>query len=71
MDHSSELARRAIIHKQMMRTKEQERNNAYRARYLPDQLDAARRKVAALENEAARLGLHDLLEKTDDRRKAN
>lgn len=36
-----------------------------RRRYLPDQLDAARRKVAALEVEAARYGMTELL--TDPR----
>lgn len=35
---------------------------AYRVRYLPAQLEAARRKVAALETEARRYGMHDLLE---------
>jgi len=34
---------------------------AYRLRVLPDQLDLARRKVAALENEARRLGFVELL----------
>lgn len=34
---------------------------AYRVNYLPDALDRARRKVAALENEARRYGMHDLL----------
>lgn len=31
--------------------------------HLPRQLDAARRKVRALENEARRYGWHDLVEK--------
>lgn len=35
----------------------------YRIRILPEQLDGARRKVAALENEARRLGMTDLLDK--------
>lgn len=35
---------------------------AYRVRILPKQLEAARRKVAALEREAARLGMLDLLD---------
>lgn len=39
-----------------------ERYLAYRIRIVPQQLDAARRKVAALENEARRLGMVDLLE---------
>ena len=34
---------------------------AYRRRLLPEQLERARRRVEHLENEAARLGLHDLL----------
>lgn len=34
---------------------------AYRVRILPEQLDLARRRVAMLEKEAARLGLTDLL----------
>ena len=33
-----------------------------RTRYLPSQLDAARRKVAALENEARRYGMLHLLD---------
>ena len=35
---------------------------AHRVRYLPRQLEAARHKVAALENEAARYGMVELLE---------
>lgn len=34
----------------------------HRARYLPTQLAAARHKVRALENEARRYGMLDLLE---------
>lgn len=34
---------------------------AERLRHLPTQLDNARRKVAMLEREAARLGMHELL----------
>jgi hypothetical protein len=34
---------------------------ASRVRYLPTQLEAVRRKVAMLENEARRYGLHDLV----------
>jgi hypothetical protein len=41
---------------------EAERFFAYRIRILPQQLASARRKVAALEREAARLDMHDLLE---------
>jgi len=33
----------------------------YRVRSLPARIDAARRKLAALENEARRFGLHDLV----------
>lgn len=39
----------------------EERNLLYRVRHLPSQLEAARRKVAMLENEARRLGLRDLV----------
>lgn len=35
---------------------------AYRLRVLPEQLQAAERKVAALLNEAARYGMAELLE---------
>ena len=35
---------------------------AYRVRYLPDQLEKARKKVRHLENEARRLGLTELIE---------
>jgi hypothetical protein len=35
----------------------------YRAKYLPNQLELARRKVAALENEARRYGMNELLER--------
>lgn len=38
----------------------------YRRRILPEQLDLARRKVAALENEARRLGLKQLLKENHD-----
>ena len=34
----------------------------YRIRVLPEQLDKARHKLTALENEARRLGMTDLLE---------
>jgi hypothetical protein len=37
---------------------------SYRMRYLPEQLENTRRKLAALENEARRYGLTDLLETT-------
>lgn len=39
----------------------EERWLEYRVRYLPQQLDRARRRVAALENEARRYGMNDLL----------
>lgn len=45
--------------------KREDRETAYRVhriRYLPFALDAARRKVRALENEARRYGMEDLLE---------
>ena len=35
----------------------------YRLRYLPIQIEAARRKLVALEREAARLGMHDLIQR--------
>lgn len=35
---------------------------SYRVRMLPEQLERARRRVAALENEARRYGMTDLLE---------
>ena len=35
---------------------------AYRVNYLPDALERARRKVRALENEARRYGMTELLE---------
>lgn len=38
----------------------------YRRRILPEQLALARRKVEHLEREAARLGLHELLEKGEN-----
>jgi hypothetical protein len=44
------------------RSNEAQRYMAYRVRMLPVQLEAARRKVQALENEARRLDMHDLLE---------
>lgn len=39
----------------------QERYLAYRLRVLPDQLESARRRVKALENEARRYGMNQLL----------
>lgn len=36
--------------------------DGYRGKVLADQLDAARRKVAALENEARRRGMTELLQ---------
>lgn len=35
---------------------------AYRVRILPEQLERARRRVAALEREARELRMHDLLD---------
>lgn len=46
---------------QKKRKYDQERYTAYRIRVLPSQLEAARRKLHALENEARRLDMHDLL----------
>ena len=43
------------------RERKESQYTSYRIRILPSQLHAARRKVAALENEARRLGLVDLL----------
>lgn len=43
-------------------TEKEARYLKYRLRVLPDQLEAARRRVIHLEREAARLGLKDLLE---------
>lgn len=34
---------------------------AYRVQYLPGQIEATRRKLTALENEARRYGMHDLV----------
>lgn len=39
-----------------------EKRFEYRVRVLPGQLEAARRRVAMLEREAARLGLRDLVQ---------
>jgi len=47
-----------------MKTAHQEKveaHLAYRVRHLPTQLENARRKVSALEAEARRYGMHDLL----------
>lgn len=46
----------------MNRELRRDRSLYMRVRYLPDQLEAARRKVAMLENEARRYGLNDLLQ---------
>lgn len=50
--------------RQRRREKEKpvERYVRHRLAYLPTQLENARRKLAALENEARRYGMHDLLE---------
>lgn len=44
-----------------------ERYERSRVRYLPIQLEATRRKLAMLENEARRLGLTDLLASPPER----
>lgn len=44
----------------MTREEHAEAYLAYRVRYLPRQIDAAERKLAALRQEALRYGLHDL-----------
>ena len=54
--HEAELAAKAKA-----KVDEHARYTAYRVRILPSQLYAARRKLEALENEARRLGLTDLL----------
>lgn len=41
---------------------EKRRRQMYRRRFLPHQLEAARRKVAALENEARELGFTHLVQ---------
>lgn len=46
----------------------QERNDAYRRRYLPEQLERARLKVLHLEREAVRLGLKHLVKRKKDRK---
>lgn len=40
---------------------ERERQTAYRVRYLPQQIEATERKLAALRNEARRYGMTHLL----------
>lgn len=42
------------------------KNLVYRIRQLPDQLNRARHRVRQLEEEARRLGFHDLLEKNNE-----
>lgn len=39
-----------------------DKHRAYRIRILPEQIEAARRKLAALESEAERLGMNWLLD---------
>ncbi len=53
--------KRGDLRRKLDKHNEQQRFLAYRVRMVPQQLDAARRKVAALEREAARYGMHDLL----------
>lgn len=38
----------------------------YRKNYLPEQLAATRHKLAALRNEARRLGMHELIAADDE-----
>lgn len=57
---SDTVDRRAMLRRKIER---QQKFIVYRVRVLPGQIEAARRKLAALENEARRLGMHDLLEK--------
>ena len=54
------------------RTPEERRDAAlyHRLRYLPGQIIATRRKLAALEVEARRLGMTDLLDEAPDDPKA-
>jgi hypothetical protein len=50
-----------------MDTKEKEvKRLVYRVLQLPKQLERARHRVRQLEEEARRLGFHDLLEKRDE-----
>lgn len=46
---------------ELTREQQEQQFMAYRIRMLPEQLDRARRRVAQLEREAARLGMNDLL----------
>ena len=46
-----------------MMTPAHDANLYYRIRALPARIEAARRKVTALENEARRYGMTDLLER--------
>lgn len=54
---------RAAIRKEITRSEMETKWLHYRLRILPEQLEAARRKVRALENEATRYGLTHLVEK--------
>jgi hypothetical protein len=53
---------RADIRQRIEREQAQLRYLESRVRRLPGMLDAARHKVAALENEARRYGMNDLVE---------
>jgi DNA-binding MarR family transcriptional regulator len=55
---------RGQISSTMTRAERVAQHEYNRRRYLPSQLDAARRKVRALENEAERYGMRELLENT-------
>ena len=52
---------RTAIRKSITKAEIETKWLSYRLRALPEQLDAARRKVRALENEATRYGLTHLL----------
>lgn len=54
------MSRRGKIASTMTREEQGEQYFAYRVRYLPGQIEAAERKLAALRREAQRYGLQDL-----------
>ena len=54
------MSRRGKVVALMTREEHGRQYFAYRVRYLPQQIEAAERKLAALRNEARRYGLHDL-----------
>ena len=55
---------RGHISRTMTRAERVAQHEYNRRRYLPSQIDAARRKVLALENEALRYGMTELLTNT-------